>query len=53
MTGVKVVVVDRLDVAVGCSLGAELDERETLNQDWMELGLKWCLLESLVEKAVL
>lgn len=53
MTEVEVVVVDRLDVAVGDSFGAELDERETLDQDWMELGLKWDLLESLAEKVVL
>lgn len=53
MTEVKLVVVDGLDVVVGDGFGAEVDVRGTLDQDWMELGLKWFLLESLVEKAVL
>lgn len=52
MTEVGLVVVGP-DVAVGNSFGAEFDVRETPDQGWMVLGLKWGLLESLVEMAVL
>lgn len=52
MTDVVLVGAVGFDV-VGDSFEGEVDVRETLDQDWMELGLKWCLLESLVEKAVL